>query len=364
MASRISFDQATRTLLDAAVDPTRWTAAMEAVTSYSGATGAVLFPVKGRGPGTPHSRSLQEGLDVYFRDSWHLRDERNRGLPLIRRQGIFVDQDFATREELATSDYYRGFLAKFDLNWSAVVGFNDPDDEWCLVFERGDKQGPFSKHEQADLVRFGAYLSQAAALSRSLAFSNATAALDAYQSVGCASFLIDQFGRVIRHNKDAENLLGDGLRISKGILKCTNPADNAGLDNLIASRHDALNSVCHHDQIALAHRKSKWPLIIRRVSLSGLAASLFSSAAALLIVSDTEKRSPPTAIETLRRVFGLTGMEAALVVKLEEEVPLSDAAQLLKISYETARTHVKHILSKTRTRRQQELLMLVRRLRT
>ncbi|MDB5503612.1 MAG: hypothetical protein JWR89_3514, partial [Tardiphaga sp.] len=42
-------------------------------------------------PGTPHSASLQEGLDVYFRDEWHLRDERERGVPHLRSKGIFVD---------------------------------------------------------------------------------------------------------------------------------------------------------------------------------------------------------------------------------------------------------------------------------
>jgi hypothetical protein len=138
---------------------------------------------------------MGEGLEIYFRDGWHLRDERTRGLPLIKSQGIFVDHDFASDKEISTSDYYRGFLAKFEFNWSAVVGFSDPDDEWCLVFERGDKQGFFDQREQADLVRFAAPLGQAAALARSVAYTNAASAMDAYQSLGCASFLIDQLGR-------------------------------------------------------------------------------------------------------------------------------------------------------------------------
>jgi DNA-binding CsgD family transcriptional regulator len=63
------------------------------------------------------------------------------------------------------------------------------------------------------------------------------------------------------------------------------------------------------------------------------------------------------------QVFGLTGSEATLVINLCNEVPLSEAAELMNISFETARTHLKRILSKTQTRRQQDLLMLVHRLR-
>jgi len=362
MLPRVSFDHAVQALMDTAVDPSQWPAAMEMLARYSGSVGTVLFPVKGRGPGTPHSASMGEGLETYFRDGWHLRDERIRGLPLIKSQGIFVDQDFASDEEISSSDYYRGFLAKFEFNWSAVVGFSDPDDEWCLVFERGDKQGFFDQREQADLVRFAAPLCQAAALARSVAYTNAASAMDAYQSLGCASFLIDQFGRVARYNEEAQKLLGDGLELSRGVLRSSLPADNPALSELIASRRSSRTTDRYTDQIAIVHRATKRPLVVRAVTLTGLAASLFSSASTLLLVSDTDQRRPSTSTDTLVKAFGLTASEAALVVKLEQEISLTDAADLLNISFETARTHLKRIMSKTQTRRQHELLMLVRRL--
>jgi DNA-binding CsgD family transcriptional regulator len=76
-----------------------------------------------------------------------------------------------------------------------------------------------------------------------------------------------------------------------------------------------------------------------------------------------EKRPPEISAKTLARVFALTASEAALVVNLCKEIPLPDVADAMNISFETARTHLKHVLSKTGTRRQQELLMLVQRLR-
>lgn len=335
---------------------------MDLLGEYAGATGAVILPVKGQSPGTPHSESLTDALAEYFRDGWHERDERVRGVPLLRQHGIFTDQDFASREELATSDYYRGLLARHDCNWSAVVGFSDPDDEWCLVFERGDKRGFFDKSETADLVRFAAPLKQAAHLSRSLAYASAAGALDAYQSIGCASFLIDEVGRVVRYNQKAQDLIGNGLELHRRELRAMHTPDNADLQALIGShcRGKLVGSPATHT--ALVRRRDRRPLIIRAIRLDGLAASIFTRGAILLLVSDPDDRGPPTTPETLARVFGLTETETVLALHLEQELPLSDVAGRMSISVETARTHLKRILTKTQTHRQQDLMMLLRRL--
>jgi DNA-binding CsgD family transcriptional regulator len=358
----ISFADASQSLLDAAVDPTRWQGAMESIAQYANATGAVLLQVKGRGPGTPHSRSLDEIYDVYFRDQWHLRDERNRGLPLIKTKGIFADQDFASREELASSDYYRGFLAKFEANWSAVIGFSNADDEWCLVVERGDKKGFYDSHEQSDLVRLAPYLTQAALLARHLAYANATGMIDAYESLGCACFLLDHFGKVIKYNAQAQSMLGDGLELSQRTLKCASPADNLALTNLIAgSRQKTVQNGTSPLPFVLAHRPPKRPLIIQAVCLSGMTAAIFSPAKSILLVSDPEKRPAPAPRELLRKLFNLTLTEVALLSHLDQEVALPAAAEMMGISFETARSHLKHIFSKTGTNRQSDLLMLIHR---
>jgi hypothetical protein len=41
--------------LDAAVDPSRWDAAMEIASEGTGSFGAALFPLKGNLPGVPHT---------------------------------------------------------------------------------------------------------------------------------------------------------------------------------------------------------------------------------------------------------------------------------------------------------------------
>lgn len=359
VASRPSFDQAVQSLLDAAIDPTRWTDAMETIAQYTEATGVVLLQIKGRGPGTPHSRALDEGLDAYFREGWYLRDERMRGLPAMHRKGIFVDQDFASSDELARSDYY-SFLRKYGFNWSAGIGFSNGDDEWCMVVERGDKQGLVTPEEQADWVRFAPHLSRTALLSRNLSFANATGMVDAYQSLGCPSFLLDRDGRVIRVNAVAEKLIGDGLSLAQGVLGCSLPDDNRELAGMVArlcrppgiADTDALPPV-------VIRRPIKRPLIVEGIRITGMASAVFSSAKAILLVSDTERPSASPSMDLLRETFSLTRAEGALVSHLAREVPLPLAAELLGISFETARSHLKRIFAKTGTNRQSDLLRLI-----
>jgi DNA-binding CsgD family transcriptional regulator len=57
--------------------------------------------------------------------------------------------------------------------------------------------------------------------------------------------------------------------------------------------------------------------------------------------------------------FGLTPSEARLALNLVTGETLRSAAAELHISYETARTQLKSILSKTGTRRQAELVVVI-----
>src|SRR5262245_17474093 len=64
-------------------------------------------------------------------------------------------------------------------------------------------------------------------------------------------------------------------------------------------------------------------------------------------------------IDLLRCHFGLTPAEARLALQLVAGETLRAAAVKLGISYETARSHLKHIFNKTGTCRQAELVVVI-----
>jgi DNA-binding CsgD family transcriptional regulator len=361
--SSVSFEVAAQAILDAAVDPSLWNGAMDLVARHAGATGAVLLAIQGRAPGSAHSQSLQEGLNEYFRDGWDARDERMRGIAIGRAKGIFTDQDFASADELKTSDYHRGFLARYDCNWSAAINFSNPDDEWCMVVQRGDREGYFDDPEKASLLRFRGYLNQAATLARNLSQASAIGMLDAHETLNHASFLLDRKGLVIKRNAQADALLGNGLELSNRALRCVLPQDSLALNQVIAEIVRQPEPSGSSPAIAIARRRTGRPLMLQVIRLTGLAGAMFSPARALVIVSDPDRAAEPTPLDYAQKMFGLTQTEGRLVAHLERGLSLASAAEQMGSSVETARSHLKNVFAKTDTSRQADLLMLMGRLK-
>jgi DNA-binding CsgD family transcriptional regulator len=85
--------------------------------------------------------------------------------------------------------------------------------------------------------------------------------------------------------------------------------------------------------------------------------SLTRPMVALLV--NTGQQSTENDIAGVTRMYGLTRGEAKLTLALLNGNSLKQIADCLGISYETTRTHLKRILSKTGTRRQGELVRLL-----
>jgi DNA-binding CsgD family transcriptional regulator len=83
-----------------------------------------------------------------------------------------------------------------------------------------------------------------------------------------------------------------------------------------------------------------------------------SAPASVIFLSDPERKATFDA-ETMRRLYGLTRAEANIAVMLAEGRHLDQAADLLDISINTARTHLKRVLEKTNTTRQADLVRLL-----
>ena len=81
----------------------------------------------------------------------------------------------------------------------------------------------------------------------------------------------------------------------------------------------------------------------------------------VVLITDPQRQKPASA-GLLMQVYKLTPKEAALATKLSEGSSVEQASEELAITYETARTHLRRIFSKTGTSRQTELLLLMARL--
>ena len=67
---------------------------------------------------------------------------------------------------------------------------------------------------------------------------------------------------------------------------------------------------------------------------------------------------PPLAGEAFAELYGLTGSELRVLLAMAPGLCVKEAAETLRISESTAKTHLQHIHSKTGTSKQTELIRL------
>ena len=143
---------------------------------------------------------------------------------------------------------------------------------------------------------------------------------------------------------------GRGLRIRSDRLEAATSRDTRTLHAAleVCARKDSSSpisfEVCRTGDIA--------PLFVQ---VAAQPIGRAASEAATIVVTDPEL---PVAVNeaSLRRLFGLTRAESALVTCLLQGKSVEQAADLLFVSIHTVRTHLKRVLLKTATGRQSELL--------
>src|SRR6202171_2396013 len=178
---------------EAALDPSRWVTALESVTPATENFGTVLIPnTGGLLPNLPFTEQMAPSADVYFRQGWHLRDQRNNGLEIMRKRGVVDDLDIISLDRIKKHPYYQEFLAPHRLRWFAGVKVTCAGDMRCLSIQRTIDQEPFTTQEKQQLTTLSSRLSASVALARTLGASASTGLLEAFEISGTAAILINR----------------------------------------------------------------------------------------------------------------------------------------------------------------------------
>lgn len=118
--ARLNFEPAEREFVEAGLDPMRWVKALDSVAFATGSRGALMMPITGGVlRNVPFTETISGAMDEYFRDGWHLRDERMRAIPIITKRGVADDFDGHSADAIAKHPFYQEFLAPHRLRWYA-----------------------------------------------------------------------------------------------------------------------------------------------------------------------------------------------------------------------------------------------------
>ena len=186
---------------------------------------------------------------------------------------------------------------------------------------------------------------------------------EALSKIPQSIIVLDRSSKVIFTNESAERMIAlrDGLITAKGIL-------TAGSIKETRQLHEAVGKAFMLEQNEIVEPVSVIQLTrpsgLRPLQLlvapfrSSCTGSFLPETLALVFVFDPEVR-PSTADEILRRIYKLTPAEARIASLIAQGLSTKDVGQMLSISENTARTHLKRIFSKTDTSRQSDLMNLI-----
>ncbi|HEU0196443.1 MAG TPA: helix-turn-helix transcriptional regulator [Nevskiaceae bacterium] len=176
---------------------------------------------------------------------------------------------------------------------------------------------------------------------------------------------IRQDGAVVDSNEEATRIFEerDGLWLSGGAISVDNSLESRELQKMIrralASAADATQPrLPEAMSITRPSGRPKIGILVQAVPLGEWSESRDRPTVALYL-RDPQANPVAPSQDIVRRLFGLTRMEAALALRLTEGLTLDEAAEALNVRRNTARTHLRSIFCKTGVTRQTMLVRLL-----
>jgi len=185
-------------------------------------------------------------------------------------------------------------------------------------------------------------------------------ALEAMLNALAASvYLADRDGRIVYMNRAAERQVGTGnvIRIANGRLApvdCKARLTLGRAIDVVIGDGDLLTGGITVALAGVDHAG----LIATILPLPGENPSSCRGARMAAIFMQDPIVMPPSAAEAFAQLYRLTGSELRMLLAMAPGLSVKEAAKMLGICENTAKTHLQHIYSKTGTSKQTELMRL------
>ena len=181
--------------------------------------------------------------------------------------------------------------------------------------------------------------------------------------LGIISF--SQNGAILETNQEARRILSekDGIWLSGNNLSVEVTQEGRELQRMVRQALSGAASapgpaVVEAMSITRPSGRAKLGVLVRQIPLGAWSESRQRPAVAVFL-RDPESSAAQPSHELVRRLFGLTRMEASLALLLAEGLTLDEAAEKMDVRRNTARTHLRSIFCKTGVTRQTMLVRLL-----
>jgi|GEM_PF-2971720 len=184
-------------------------------------------------------------------------------------------------------------------------------------------------------------------------------------SIGC--IMLDAEGQVISTNHMADSIIADGrgLTIVNQRLRAKDNNRNIELKKLITEALEAaLDNV--ETQAGIGFTIEEYPgepmldMVIKPITKSAYNGTNLDPTVAIYI-NDCKQSNIELNIETLRKLYGMTRCEAQVSVHLADGKSQAEAAELLNVSINTVKTHLRGVYEKLGVRSQSQVVAILNR---
>jgi DNA-binding CsgD family transcriptional regulator len=185
----------------------------------------------------------------------------------------------------------------------------------------------------------------------------------AVERFGLGLVVLDQGGALLGCNGAADRILRrkDGLRLLNATLACDAPAEDRRLRGIIKGALQRAACGAAGEGVAVSVTRtdgcSRLGLVVQPLAPGPLDEGRRRPAVAVFLRDPLEDCNPaPSAVGQL---FGLTRVETRLALEMTNGATLDEAAAILDIRRNTARTHLRSIFAKVGIQRQAGLVRVI-----
>lgn len=279
---------------------------------------------------------------------------------------VSLDDEIFPVSSLVRTEFFNDFLKprRLDHMMGATIG-RDGSTFTNLSMHRGRESGPFGQDERQLLERLMPHLQRVVQIHQRLAGAERGRILaEAADHLTAGLLMTDARGRILYANRAAEEMVAgtDGLALVDGQLRAARSEENARLRTLVGATAsgEGRDPDVSGGLLRVSRPSGRRPylLVVAPVRGPREAWLVLERPAAVVFVTDPERQIEPDA-DMLARAYGLTPAEIRMASRLTAGDSVTDAADVLGVTRETARTHLRNLLQKTDTHRQSELIALL-----
>ncbi len=339
------------------------------IANLLGGVGTVLFPVENNALFAPYVSGNLVASNVEYREKWWWRDP---GVEAARRMemplGIYATEDIVDAETMRTHPLYTDFSPRYGFRYFLSMTIAPlPGVYLILSVQRKLDAGLVSDEERRTAAILRDHLVRSMFLRYQVEHLNqmATAIFDKLQQSANGMALINADGHVVYTNEAMKRLEASGLRVTERRIALDMPASQKVLDTLLAACRS--NETSPRQRVATLAARGALPLIARCSAFSlpaPVEKSLLNDLRDFVILTvvdpNIDAEAPP--LEELQ-ALGLTARQALLASLVGTGSKPRDIAERLDISKETVRTHLKAIFEKLGVESQNQLSVLLSKLR-